>query len=91
LIGRRQMAGFEVANEGKGIQAEALPHIFDRFYRADTSRTGGEKRGYGLGLSLAKKIVELHNGELSVSSGMERLTTFRVLLPNFSKTQANNQ
>jgi signal transduction histidine kinase len=91
LIGRRQMAGFEVTNEGKGIPSEALPHIFDRFYRADTSRTGGEKKGYGLGLSLAKKIVELHNGELSVSSGQGHLTTFRVLLPNFSKVQAKNQ
>lgn len=86
LVGRRQMAGFEVANEGKGIPADALPHIFDRFYRADTSRTGGEKKGYGLGLSLAKKIVELHNGELSVTSGTNKLTTFRVLLPNLSKT-----
>jgi signal transduction histidine kinase len=91
LIGRRQMAGFEVANEGEGIPVEALPHIFDRFYRGDTSRTGGEKKGYGLGLSLAKKIVELHNGELTVSSGRGHTTTFRVLLPNFSKTQAKNQ
>lgn len=91
LIGRKQMAGFEVSNEGKGISADALPHIFDRFYRADTSRTGGEKKGYGLGLSLAKKIVELHNGELSVSSATDRVTTFRILLPNFSKVQAKNQ
>ncbi|MDN5274382.1 MAG: putative Histidine kinase [Candidatus Saccharibacteria bacterium] len=91
LIGHRQMAGFEVANEGKGIAPEALPHIFDRFYRADTSRTNDEKKGYGLGLSLAKKIVQLHNGDLTVTSGSGHLTTFRVLLPNFSKSQANNQ
>jgi len=91
LVGRRQMAGFEVSNTGKGIAPEALPHIFDRFYRADTSRTGGEKKGYGLGLSLAKKIVELHYGELTVSSGTGQLTTFRVLLPNFSKMQAKTQ
>lgn len=91
LIGHKQMAGFEVTNEGKGISPEALPHIFDRFYRADTSRTNDEKKGYGLGLSLAKKIVQLHNGDLTVTSGSGHLTTFRVLLPNFSKSQANNQ
>jgi two-component system sensor histidine kinase CiaH len=91
LIGEKQMAGFEVTNQGAGISPEALPHIFDRFYRVDTSRTGGEKKGYGLGLSLAKKIVELNGGELSVSSAPEQATTFRVLLPNFRKSQAKNQ
>jgi len=90
LITQRHMAGFEVTNEGKGIPKKDLPHIFDRFYRVDASRTGGEKKGYGLGLSLAKKIVQLHSGELSVSSGTD-VTTFRVLLPILSKVQAKNQ
>lgn len=85
LIGRKHMAGFEVTNEGEGISEEALPHIFDRFYRGDSSRTRGGKKGYGLGLSLAKKMVELNHGELSVTSGRNQPTTFRVLLPNFSK------
>ena len=84
------MAGFTISNEGKGIAPESLPYIFDRFYRADTSRTGGDKRGYGLGLSLAKKLVELNSGELTASSGKNQLTTFRVLLPNF-RNQAKNQ
>jgi len=87
---QRHLAGFEVINSGKGIPQKDLPHIFDRFYRVDTSRTGGEKKGYGLGLSLAKKIVQLHNGELSVTSGPD-ITTFRVLLPILSKVQAKNQ
>lgn len=91
LISRRQMAGFEVSNTGSGIPSTVLPHIFDRFYRADSSRTGGKKRGYGLGLSLAKKIVELNDGELAVSSATDQVTTFRVLLPNFRKSQAKNQ
>jgi two-component system sensor histidine kinase CiaH len=91
LIGQKQMAGFEVSNGGNGIPPEILPHIFDRFYRADTSRTGGDKRGYGLGLSLAKKIVELNNGELTVSSAPGHTTTFRILLPNFRRTPAKNQ
>jgi signal transduction histidine kinase len=91
FIKQRQLAGFEVSNEGKGIPSEILPHIFDRFYRADTSRTGGEKKGYGLGLALAKKIVELHDGELTVSSAPNKITTFRVLLPILRKFQAKDQ
>lgn len=91
LIKRRNMAGFQVSNEGKGIAPEVLPHIFDRFYRADTSRTGGNKRGYGLGLSLAKKLVELNRGELTASSGKNQLTTFRVFLPSYRKNQQHGQ
>ncbi|HEU4715674.1 MAG TPA: sensor histidine kinase, partial [Candidatus Saccharimonadales bacterium] len=88
---KKGMAGFEVINTGDGIPAEVLPHIFDRFYRADTSRTGGSKKGYGLGLALAKKIVELNKGELSVSSAPSQLTTFKVLLPIFSIDKAKNK
>lgn len=85
VMRRKQMAGFTVTNKGKGIDTDALPHIFERFYRADQSRTSGATKGYGLGLSLAKKIVELHNGELTVSSGEDAPTTFTVLLPVSSK------
>jgi len=88
LIGQKHMAGFAITNQGEGIAPEALPHIFNRFYRADTSRTSHDNKGYGLGLSLAKKIVELHNGELTVSSALKSATTFRVLLPNFKQDQA---
>lgn len=91
FIKQRQLSGFEVSNEGKGIAPDVLPHIFDRFYRADTSRTSGDKKGYGLGLALAKKIVELHTGELTVTSAPNKQTTFRVLLPNLRKSQAKNQ
>ncbi len=80
--GKRVM--FSIANQGKGIPATDLPHIFDRFYRADTSRTTS---GTGLGLSLAKKIVELHDGELSVSSADGQDTTFRFYLPIVRKKQ----
>jgi two-component system, OmpR family, sensor histidine kinase CiaH len=91
IIKQKQMSGYEVINEGKGIAPEVLPHIFDRFYRADSSRTNGAKKGYGLGLALAKKIVELHNGELTVSSAVGKETTFQVLLPNLRQKQAKNQ
>jgi signal transduction histidine kinase len=88
---KKDMAGFEIINAGDGIPADVLPHIFERFYRADTSRTSGDKKGYGLGLALAKKIVELNKGELSVSSAPGQLTTFKVLLPIFSLDKVKNQ
>lgn len=84
LVQQKQLSGFDITNTGEGIPAESLPKIFDRFYRSDSSRTNGAKKGYGLGLSLAKKIVELHGGELTVSSQLGQFTTFRVLLPNIS-------
>lgn len=76
---RNRQACIEISNTGKGIPADKLVHIFDRFYRGDTSRTGGG--GHGLGLSLAKKIVEIHGGELSATSTPGKTTTFRVMLP----------
>lgn len=81
----KQLAGFEITNDGSGIPASILPRIFDRFFRADNARTGGSRRSYGLGLSLAKKLVEVHGGELSVSSQEGGPTTFRVLLPRVAK------
>lgn len=78
---RGRQAQFSISNGGKGIPADKLPRIFDRFYRADESRSQG---GAGLGLALAKEIVELHRGELLVTS-TESKTTFRVVLPLFRK------
>lgn len=91
LVSKKQMNGFEITNTGEGISAEALPHIFERFYRVDSSRSHSRKHGYGLGLSLAKKIVELNNGELSVTSGAGTDTMFRVFLQKLSKNKAKSQ
>ncbi len=91
LLSKKQFSGFEVINEGEGISAEALPHIFDRFYRLDTSRSNSANKGYGLGLSLAKKIVEVHSGELSVSSAPNHATTFTVFLQNLSESKASKK
>lgn len=74
-------AKFEITNSGPGIEPDKLQHIFERFFRADASRTHGEQKGYGLGLSLAKKIVELHNGEITVNSIPNQETTFAFTLP----------
>lgn len=78
---KSKQALIEIKNSGEGINPDDLPHIFDRFYRSDSSRTDSSKNGYGLGLSLAKRIVTLHHGELSASSAKRQLTTFNVMLP----------
>jgi heavy metal sensor kinase len=70
----------EVADTGSGIAAEDLPHIFDRFYRADPARSPGG--GAGLGLAIARTIVEAHKGTIAVAATGERGTRFRVVLPS---------
>ena len=71
----RNYAVFCVSNTGEGIVAEELPKIFDRFYRSDNVRNSGD-RSYGLGLSIAKAIVESHGGELSCESKPGDITKF---------------
>jgi signal transduction histidine kinase len=66
---------------GPGIPAEDLPHIFERFYRAEKSRTRGKSTGFGLGLSIAKWIVEHHGGRIEVSSKDGKGTTFAIWIP----------
>jgi len=77
-------AKLRVADEGIGIPAEALPHVFERFYRAEPSRS---KRipGVGLGLALAKWIVEKHCGSITAESEPGHGTCFTVWLPLYSK------
>jgi len=60
------------------IEKEKLPHLFDRFYRADTSRAR-ETGGYGIGLSIAKAIVERHKGKISATSADGRSILFRIV------------
>ncbi len=66
---------------GPGIPAEDLPHIFERFYRAEKSRTRGKTTGFGLGLSIANWIVERHGGRIEVDSQEGKGTTFAIWLP----------
>jgi signal transduction histidine kinase len=71
----------EIADEGIGIDEKDIPHLFDRFYRADKSRTKTGVPGYGLGLSIAKQIVDQHNGSIRVKSQLKKGTTFTIELP----------
>ena len=66
---------FSVNNKGNPIPKEDIEHIFDRFYRAEKSRT---TKGYGLGLSIARRITEGMNGKILVESNIENGTTFTV-------------
>lgn len=67
-----------IKDHGVGIKSSQLPHIFDRFYRADQSRNKEKAEGYGLGLSIAKRIVDLHGGKISAASIPGKGTEFIV-------------
>lgn len=70
-----------VKDNGQGIETKDLPNIFDRFFRADHSRTKNSTNGFGLGLSIAKQIVENHHGSIGVRSQLGHGSTFIVKLP----------
>ena len=74
-------AKISITDQGKGIASADLPHIFERFYRADASRSKSQTEGYGLGLAIAKKITDLHKGTIKVKSKPGKGSTFTVRLP----------
>jgi OmpR-family two-component system manganese-sensing sensor histidine kinase len=82
---RQHKLQVKVTDNGKGIPESALPHIFDRFYRADPARSSQRQidtpTGAGLGLAIAKAIVENHQGQITVESNLQQGTTFTVTLP----------
>ena len=75
-----KQAKLAVRNTGAPISPEDLPHVFDRFYRADKARTGGAG-GHGLGLAIARAIAEEHGGTLTVASTQAEGTVFTATLP----------
>jgi len=81
LKAQRNYALVKVQDFGIGIKPKDLPCIFNRFYRAEISRTKTDKEGYGLGLSIAKSIVDRHHGKIEVSSTPGKGSTFTVQLP----------
>lgn len=86
---RDNKAVLEVADTGIGIPAEALPRVFERFFRVDEARSR-EQGGAGLGLSIVKSICTAHQGRVDVSSEPGRGSRFRVELPLIAPPQSNN-
>lgn len=75
--------GVAVADTGPGIPEQDLPHVFDRFYTVEPEPTKGNGSS-GLGLAIAKRILELHGGEIVVTSEKRRGTVFRFSLPRYA-------
>ena len=74
-----------VRDTGIGISASDLPHVFDRFWRADRVRSrAAERGGFGLGLSISQWIVQAHGGTITVQSRLGRGSLFTVTLPAVS-------
>lgn len=71
----------DVVDQGMGIKAEDLDHVFERFYRADSARTQSQTEGYGVGLAIAKNIIDLHQGKISAKSKKGKGATFSIELP----------
>ncbi len=80
VLAEAARVGIEVQDTGIGITPEDMPHIFDHFYRADKARSA-DTGGVGLGLTIARRIIEQHQGEISVTSTAGQGSTFRLWLP----------
>ena len=76
---QKDEAWFEVENDGKGIDEDDLPHVFERFYRGKTEE--GQPTGTGLGLAIAKEITEKYGGSIHANSEPGQWTRIRVKLP----------
>ena len=83
---------FAIKDSGPGISEKDQARIFERFYQTDKSRKGGQGRGVGLGLAIAKQIVLAHGGTITVESRLEVGSTFMVKLPliNGQKKKSSN-
>lgn len=76
---------FTIKDNGIGMDEQQIPHLFDRFYRADNSRHA-EIAGTGLGLAIVEQVIRLHDGKISVTSSLDNGSIFKVILPK-DKTQ----
>ncbi|AMC01571.1 Sensor histidine kinase YycG [Aerococcus viridans] len=80
LMSTHNQLVLSIQDQGLGIPQESIPHLFDRFYRVDKARSRAQG-GSGLGLSIAKEEIELHNGKIWVNSIENKGTTFFISLP----------
>src|SRR5206468_12245876 len=83
-----QWAVLRVTDTGAGIAAEHLPHVFERFYRADPARARADG-GAGLGLAIGQWIAQAHGGQISVASELGRGSAFTVRLPRLVRRMNN--
>jgi two-component system phosphate regulon sensor histidine kinase PhoR len=79
----------EIKDDGVGISAEDLPHVFDDFY-VGTTKPEGERRS-GVGLAITKRIIDAHDGSISVDSELGKGSTFVILLPILNQEEQNNR
>lgn len=84
VLSRGGMTGFRVEDNGEGIPAEDLPHIFDRFYRGDPSRSRNTG-GAGLGLAICKALTETAGGQIEIVSEVGCGTVAEVILPGLDE------
>lgn len=77
----RSYVKITISDTGIGIAKSDIPHIFDRFYRSDSARTKAGVSGFGLGLAIANRIIDIHRGVISVESKVGKGSTFTVSLP----------
>jgi len=80
VLKQDQSAVIEISDTGIGISPEDLPNIFQRGFRADGARSM-DTGGSGLGLPIARRIIEIHGGTIDVDSTLDAGSTFRVLIP----------
>lgn len=86
----RQNVYVEVHDQGYGIPREAIPNIFDKFYRVTDDENVREETGSGLGLSLVKQIIDMHGGHLEVDSEVNKGSVFSVILPELNSKRTDN-
>ncbi|MCC5943121.1 MAG: HAMP domain-containing histidine kinase [Balneolaceae bacterium] len=80
IFSKKKTVSFSITDKGDGIPKKAQKNIFDKFYRVESSMTSNTK-GHGLGLSIVKNMVDLNGGSISVSSEVDKGTTFTVTFP----------
>lgn len=83
---KRQVVWLDVSDTGPGIAAEEQSRIFERFYRSDEARAQQGSGGYGLGLTIVKKIMDAHGGDVTLESKLGEGSSFRLVLPRAKKT-----
>ena len=87
----RKLVQVRVADSGRGVEKEDIPHLFDRFYKAEKAHTPGSQSGTGLGLSIVKRIIDAHGQDVTVESQPGKGTVFIFTLKRAERPPANGK